>query len=155
MQSRGYTVDVTTEIRADIERCFDLARSVDMHVQSTKQTNEVAIAGRTSGLLELGESVTWRARHFFVVQELTAKITQLERPRHFRDEMIKGSFAEMAHDHFFEMREGVTLMRDVFFFRAPLGPLGTLAEQLFLGRYMRKFLITRSEAIRLSAETHT
>jgi hypothetical protein len=53
-----------TEIDAPIEVCFDLSRSIDLHQISTAHTNEQAIDGVTSGLINLHESVTWRARHF-------------------------------------------------------------------------------------------
>ena len=76
-------IELTTEIAAPIEVVFDLARSIDLHEQSTSQTNEKAVAGRTSGLIELGESVTWEATHFFVRQRLTARIVKFERPTHF------------------------------------------------------------------------
>ena len=55
-------IDLTTHIRAPRERCFDLARSVELHTQSAAGTQEVAVAGRTRGLLALGDEVTWQAR---------------------------------------------------------------------------------------------
>lgn len=61
------------------EVVFDLARSIDLHKLSTAHTGEEAIAGKTSGLIELGETVTWRARHFGVMQTLTSKVTGFER----------------------------------------------------------------------------
>lgn len=57
-----------TIIRAPIDRCFDLSRSIDLHKVSTEQTNEEAIDGVTSGLISLDESVTWRAKHFGIDQ---------------------------------------------------------------------------------------
>ena len=39
---------------------------------------QVAVGGRTSGLIGLGEEVTWRARHFGVTQHLTSKITAFD-----------------------------------------------------------------------------
>ena len=38
-------------IKASIEIVFDLSRSIDLHILSTEQTNEKAIAGKTSGLI--------------------------------------------------------------------------------------------------------
>jgi hypothetical protein len=43
-------------------------------------------------------------------------------------------------------------MRDTFRFSAPLGPLGWLAERLFLGRHMRRLLIGRNRHIKTCAE---
>lgn len=40
-------------INADLKTVFDLARNIDLHQISTKHTNEKAIAGRVSGLIEL------------------------------------------------------------------------------------------------------
>ena len=64
-----------TRIRAPRERVFDLARSIDAHQSSTSGTSERAVAGVTSGLIGLGEEVTWRARHLGVTQHLTVRAT--------------------------------------------------------------------------------
>ena len=53
-----------TSIAAPIERCFDLARSIDLHMASTDWSGERAVAGVTSGLIGPGQEVTWRGRHF-------------------------------------------------------------------------------------------
>ena len=120
---------------------------------STASTNEVAVAGVTSGLISLGESVTWRATHLGVRQHLTATITMYNRPQHFRDEMVKGAFKSFKHDHYFQRKGDQTEMRDVFDFEAPLGLLGHLANFLFLKRYMHKFLTIRNETIKTIAES--
>jgi len=57
-------VEVVTHVNAPRTRCFDLARSVDAHMQSASTTSETVVAGRTSGMLALNEDVTWQARHF-------------------------------------------------------------------------------------------
>lgn len=122
-------------------------------MRSTAGTRERAVAGKQSGLLELGDEVTWRARHLGVWQELTSRITVLERPRHFRDSMVRGAFAGFDHDHFFTPAPGGTIIRDVFDFRAPLGPIGWLVERLFLTAYMRRFLTARLRALKVLAES--
>ena len=93
-------VTVTTKILAPIELCFDLARSIDPHVESTKQTRERAVAGVITGLIGRNEEVTWEATHFGVRQRLTSRITAFDRPRHFRDSMARGIFTRFDHDHF-------------------------------------------------------
>jgi ligand-binding SRPBCC domain-containing protein len=111
------------------------------------------VAGVTSGLISLGEDVTWRARHFGFWQHLTSRITAFESPVHFRDSMVRGAFRRFDHDHFFTAQGEVTVMRDVFDFHAPLGILGRVAERLFLTEYMRRFLLKRHEFIKQVAET--
>src|SRR4029077_18062390 len=85
-------IELVTHIAGPCERCFDLARSVEVHIRSTASTGERAIAGRTSGLMELGDEVTWQARHFGFQQTLTSRITAFDRPWHFRDSMVRGAF---------------------------------------------------------------
>lgn len=144
----------TTIIQAPVERCFDLARSVDVHVRSTSFSDERAIAGVTRGLMKLGDEVTWRARHLGIVQRLSTRITRFDPPRYFRDSMIRGAFRRMDHDHFFETApDGATIMTDLFEFEAPIGLLGRLAEQLFLAKYMDHLLTHRNETIKRLAES--
>lgn len=146
------TIEIETRINAPIEICFDLARSIDLHSISTAQTNEQAIAGCTSGLIELNETVTWQATHFGIRQKLTSKITAMQRPFHFCDEQQQGAFKFIKHDHYFEEKDGTVIMRDIFRFGAPLGPLGWLAEKLVLTNYLRGFLIERNNCIKTFAE---
>lgn len=80
------TIYLETKIKSSIEICFDLSRSMDLHQISTAKTNEKAIAGKTSGLINPGEYVTWRAKHFGITQNLTSKITAFNKPFHFKDE---------------------------------------------------------------------
>ncbi len=85
-----------THIKAPINRVFDLARSIDLHEKSTSQTKEKAIAGKTSGLLGLGETVTWRAKHLGIYQTLTVEMIACQRPHSFTDKMIQGAFKSMT-----------------------------------------------------------
>ena len=144
---------LTTLIHAPPERCFDLSRSIDLHVASTRQTGERAVGPLTRGLLGLGDEVTWSARHFGVRQTLTSRITACDRPRHFRDSMVRGAFQRFDHDHYFATCGEGTEMRDVFDFESPLGLLGRLADVLVLERYLRGLLERRNEEIKRVAES--
>ena len=147
------TFYLKTIINAPIERCFDLARSVELHKVSTAQTNEEAIAGVTNGLLTYKDKVQWRAKHFGIYQKLSVQITAFDKPYYFKDEMIKGIFNLLKHEHLFESINNATLMTDKFHFKAPLGILGTIAEGLFLKTYMKRFLIKRNNTIKAFAES--
>lgn len=146
-------INLTTTIEAPIERVFDLTRSIDLHKLSTKKTNEEAVGGKTSGLIELGETVTWRAKHFNVYQKLTVEITEYDRPNMFRDVMLKGAFKSMKHLHKFEKEGNNTKMIDVFEFESPFGIIGRLANSLFLKNYMTNFLIERNKELKTYAES--
>src|SRR5687767_5543655 len=145
-------IQVETVIRAPIERCFDLARDPDLHAWSVAQTGERVVNRTGTGLLGLGDVITFEARHFGVRQRLTAKITRFEPPYLFEDRMVRGAFQWFTHVHAFEQIAGGTRMVDVFAYRAPLGPLGWLAERLFLTRYLRLLLTARAAYLKVHAE---
>jgi len=145
-------IELLTEINAPIEKVFDLARSIDLHMESTKQTGEKAIAGKTTGLIELGETVTWRAKHFGIWQTLTSKITAFDRPNYFVDEMVQGAFKSFRHAHHFSRIDNQTLMKDVFVFEAPFGIFGRLFNWLVLIEYMTRLLEERNKVIKEAAE---
>lgn len=146
-------IRVVTRIAAPIELCFDLARDIDLHVRSQTASGERAVAGRTSGLIELGETVTWEAKHLGVRQRFTSKITAFDRPYHFRDEMIRGAFRSFAHDHRFTTLGSDTEMIDDLWFRSPHGPLGWLVDHAFMTRYLRRLLVERGQVIKVEAES--
>jgi ligand-binding SRPBCC domain-containing protein len=147
-------IQIKTRIKAPVSVCFDMARSIDLHMESTRQTGETAIAGKTAGLIEMDESVTWRAKHFCVWQTLTSKITEMVKPEFFADEMVEGAFKSFRHEHYFEDSNGYTLMTDVFVFKSPLGVLGSIANVLFLKQYMCSLLMKRNAVIKEFAERH-
>jgi len=147
------TIEVLTRIAAPPARCFYLALSVDLHAVSTRQTQEQAVGGVRSGLLHLGDEVTFRARHFGIWQTLTSKITAYQAPVYFCDEMQRGAFKAMRHEHHFELDGADTIMRDVFQFTSPLGVLGKIADTLVLSAYLRRFLVQRGAVVKRYAET--
>lgn len=153
----GDAVNITIETRiaAPPLICFDLAREIDFHVRSLQHTGERAVAGVTTGLIDLGESVTWEAKHLGVTQRLTSKITAFDPPQHFRDTMTRGAFKRFVHDHYFEadpLEANHTIMRDVIDFASPLGPLGWLVDRCFMAEYLRRLIAERGRAMRDEAE---
>jgi ligand-binding SRPBCC domain-containing protein len=145
-------IKIVTRIQASREIVFDLARSVEVHLQSTAHTGERVVNGRTSGLFEENDVVTWEARHLGIRQRLTVKITQVRFPEFFEDVMVKGAFAAMHHEHIFESEPGATRMTDIFYYKSPFGLLGKLADTLFLEAYMRRLLVRRNAVIQALAE---
>lgn len=139
-------------IYAPRDICFDVARDIDIHTQSTSHTDERAIAGVTSGLIGLDETVTWEAIHFGIKQKLTVRITEYDFPNRFVDEMEKGAFKRFYHVHEFVEKANGTLMIDTFDYTSPFGVIGKMVDQMFLERYMKEFLITRNRYIKTIAE---
>lgn len=147
-------IELQTIIKAPIEIVFDLSRSIDLHKISTKKTSEEAIAGKTSGLISFGESVTWKAKHLGITQILTSEITEYKFPFLFVDEMQKGIFKSFKHEHHFKIKnEDETLMIDYFNYKSPLGFIGKIIDFIFLKNYMKNFLKERNTIIKEFAET--
>lgn len=146
-------IEISTEIAAPVERVFDLARSIDLHLAGSRDAGERAIAGRKTGLIELGESVTWSARHLGLRWEATSKIVAFDRPRSFVDEMTKGPFALFHHEHEFVATAKGTTMLDRLDVESPLGPLGRVATRLVVGPHLRGLLVERAADIRRAAES--
>ena len=146
------TIKIITEINSDPKTVFDLSRNIDFHIESAEGTSEQAIAGKTSGLIELDESVTWEAIHFGMKQQMTTKITHFNSPTFFVDEMTKGIFKSFIHEHHFEKTDNATKMIDVLTYQAPLGFLGKIADFFFLKAYLTHFLKVRNNIIKLHIE---
>jgi ligand-binding SRPBCC domain-containing protein len=146
------TIKVDTKIQAPIELCFDLARDVGVHCATTSRTRERVVGGKATGLLELGDQVTFEAVHFGFRQRLCSKIVEYDRPHRFTDRMITGTFKSLEHEHEFEPSGDGTVMRDTLVWESPMGILGVIADRLAVERHMRSFLLERNRELKKLAE---
>ena len=147
------TIHLTTFITAPVDRVFDLAWSIDLHRKSMAHTGEIAVAGTTAGLIGLDETVTWKAKHLMKTRILKSKISAMNRPFSFTDEMVNGDFKSLRHEHHFKPAQNGTLMIDLMHYEAPYGGLGRLANHLFLTRYLRRLLEMRNQQLKEYAES--
>ena len=145
-------LEVRTHIAAPPEVCFDLARDVDFHARSLAHTGERVTHRPAHAHLELGDEVEFEGRHLGVRQRLRARIESFDRPRQFRDVMVRGAFRSFVHDHVFEPSAGGTLMRDRLRFAAPFWPLGAVVERAVLRPYLRRLIASRGREIKAAAE---
>lgn len=145
-------IHLTTFIAAPQERVFDLSRSINLHKTSMYKYNEQPVDGRLSGMMELGETVTWKAKHLFKERILQVKITAFSKPFLFIDEQVKGNFEMMKHEHHFKSIANGVLMIDQFWFSTPFGKLGKLVDALYLEKYMKNLLEERNQVIKATSE---
>ena len=143
---------LVTDIAAPIELVYDASLDVDVHMAS-QPNGERAVAGVTSGMMSLGDTVTWSARHFGIRWRLTSQIIVAERPHTFTDEQLRGPFARWHHRHVFERHGAGTRMTDEVAWAAPLGPLGRLVEAAALARHMERLLNGRNAYLKRLCET--
>ena len=147
------TLVVDTHVSASRERCFDLARDVQVHCMTASFTRErVLPPGRVEGLLGLGDLVVFEAVHLGVRQRLSARVTAMEPPLAFEDTMVSGAFSSLHHRHEFHVVGVGTRMRDILSWTSPLGPIGRLADLVVVGRHLRHFLVRKNAAFSVLAE---
>jgi ligand-binding SRPBCC domain-containing protein len=147
------TITIETRIAAPIERVFDLARDVGVHAASSAFTGErVVEPGRTSGLLELGDLLTFEGRHLGVRQRITVRITEMDPPRRYVDEGVRTALRELRHVHEFFVDGGVAVMRDVVTWRSPFGFVGRIADAIGVTRHMRWFVSEKQARLKAIAE---
>ncbi len=146
------TIQLTTKIKAPKQTVFDVSRNIDIHQQSASPTNEKAIAGVTSGLINLNETVTWRGKHFGFYLTHKSKITAMNFYDYFVDEMEEGKFKTFRHEHFFEEENGVTIMKDKLQYETPFGIFGELFDILLLEKHMTRFLLERNKVLKEVSE---
>jgi ligand-binding SRPBCC domain-containing protein len=147
------SIRLETVIAAPIGDCFALSLSVDAHTASMRASGEQAIGAVTSGIMRLGDSVTWRARHFGIVFLMTSAITEYQPPSRFVDEQQHGPFRRWWHEHTFTaLANDQTQMIDVVEFESPFGLLGHMADRLVLDHYMPHLLRQRNRWLKATLE---
>jgi ligand-binding SRPBCC domain-containing protein len=145
-------VSLETEIAASCDAVWAASLSIDAHLASMSSSGERVVGGVAFGQIGLGETVTWRARHFGVTWTMTSEITELRLPEWFVDEQLRGPFHSFRHEHRFTAFPGGTTMADHVHFVAPLGVLGRAVEIAILGSYLRKLIIDRNTFLKQSLE---
>ena len=145
------TLNFEAQVRAPIERCFDLSRNIDFH--TSLEPKHTAVAGVTTGLIGREQTIVWSGSIFGFPVSHTSLVDEFERPHYFRDVMVKGLFKKYVHQHFLGESDGVTTMRDVIDFEAPYGPFGKIADALFVRGYLTHLLTNRNKVLKRVAES--
>ncbi len=148
------TIHLSTKIKSSKQVIFDLSRNIDVHKLSTAKSNETAIDGITSGLINKGETVTWRGKHFGFYLTHKSIISAMEIPSYFVDEMVEGKFKSFKHEHSFNERNGFVIMIDKIQYQTPYGFFGKLFDILFLKKHLTNFINERNSVLRELAENH-
>jgi len=104
--------------------------------------------------MNLNDTVTWTAKHFFKQRRLKIKIIKVQPPNYFIDEQEEGDFKMMKHEHYFKSIENGTIMIDQFHFETPHGWIGRLINNFYLKKYMTQLLNERNKMIKDVAESN-
>lgn len=134
-------------IRATPAEVYAASLDPRLHVASMARHAERMVQGPEGDTFTEGSTVTWSARHFGIRVRLTSIVFDLDPPHRFCDRQLRGPFGSFFHEHVFLPHPEGTLMRDTITYRSPFGPLGRLADQLFLHSYMRRLIAERNETL--------
>ena len=145
-------IKIRTKINAPIQTVFDISRDIDVHQESASRTNEIAIDGVTSGLINYLETVTWRGKHFGFYLTHKSRITAMNLYDYFVDEMEEGKFKSFRHEHVFYEKNGLTVMKDKIYYEVPYGFFGELFDLLFLKNHMINFILERNKTLKALSE---
>ncbi|MEM0543686.1 SRPBCC family protein [Flavobacterium sp. j3] len=148
------TIHLSTKIKSSKQVIFDLSRNIDVHKLSTAKSNETAIDGITSGLINKGETVTWRGKHFGFYLTHKSIISAMEIPSYFVDEMVEGKFKSFKHEHSFIEENGFIMMIDKIEYQTPYGIFGKLFDVLFLKKHLTNFINERNSVLKELAENN-
>jgi ligand-binding SRPBCC domain-containing protein len=143
---------VPDALRASLDLDVELTAESRWHLRTVRRGDVF----RTSGVIGERELVRWSVRLAGVLPvSHTSVITSVvpddgNGGATFVDEMVSGLFTAYRHAHAFRpSRDGTTTtMDDDVSWTTPLGPIGVLADRLFVRRLLLRLLRDRNEEIR-------
>ena len=143
-------LELSTEIAAPIERVFAFHLDTRNAAAISPPDTEVVSVEGTFPLVEGAEvRLRVRQRPLPIAQTWRVRIERLVEPVAVIDLMLEGPFAAWRHEHLFhDLGDQRTRMTDRVTYRLPLGPLGALAERLFLRRLLERSFRVRQASTR-------
>jgi len=97
--------------------------------------------------MRAGARIDYQLSLFGVPVRWRTRITDWQPGKRFVDEQESGPYALWRHTHEFEARGTSTLVRDVVDYREPFGPVGIVAQVLFVRRTLDRIFDFRRDAI--------
>jgi ligand-binding SRPBCC domain-containing protein len=96
-----------------------------------------------------GLRMTYRVRPFLGIPVVwVSEITEIDVPHRFVDEQQRGPYRSWRHEHRFRPVTGGVEMEDLVSYALPFGPVGSLAERLFVRRQLTRIFAFRHESLK-------
>lgn len=148
-------IERSVELAAPIERVFAFHLDTRNAAKISPPDTQVVRVEGEFPLVEGAEvRLTVRQRPLPFAQTWRIRIERVSEPTAVVDVMLSGPFAAWRHEHLFaDLGDGRTRMTDRVSYRAPLGPLGALADRLVLHRLLERSFRIRHELTRAVFET--
>jgi len=97
--------------------------------------------------MKAGALIEYRLKLYGVPIRWKTRIESFDPPRKFTDIQLRGPYALWYHEHEFLEVDGGTMVVDRVDYKAPLGPLGWIAERLFVRRSVEGIFAYRRDRI--------
>lgn len=95
-----------------------------------------------------GMVIRYHVRPFLNIKmNWTTEITHLRDYSYFVDNQLDGPYSIWNHQHHFKEVDSGVEMTDILFYKIPFGPLGRLANWLFVRRQVRKIFKYRERVL--------
>ena len=137
-----------TELGVPLEEAFAFFSTPDNLGLLTPKSVGFHIVERSGPPAE-GATLDYRIRVGPVPMKWRSRFEAWEAPLRFADVQERGPYRVWWHEHRFEDHGATTRMLDTVFYRPPLGPLGTLANRLFISDQLGDIFRQRALAVRL------
>ena len=147
-----HTLHLTTFIAQSAPIVFDLVRHVGVHRDAMAAYNQEAVAGTRFGLLESGDTITWRARHFFRERLIRLRVTELVASERLIQEQLMGPFQSFRHERHVKPCDNGSFLIDLVHYEWKHGQFGRIADRFYLRSYVERLLHIHIDAIRKAAE---
>jgi len=133
-----YQLHKELEVAASLEEVWDFISSPGNLKEITPDYMGFEI--RSPGLPEKiypGLMISYKVRPLLgITMNWLTEITQVREPYYFVDEQRAGPYALWHHEHSLKSTEKGVLMADLVTYRLPAGPLGTLAQKIFIKKQL-------------------
>jgi len=143
-----YELTATTRVRAPLDEAFAFFSRAENLGLLTPSAMRFSIAGPPP---VIGEDATieYRLRVGPVPIMWRSRIVDWTEGVRFVDLQERGPYRTWWHEHAFDAEGEMTVMHDRVWYAPPLGPLGRLANRLFIVPALRRIFQYRADVIRL------
>ena len=149
-QNGTFTLSAAATVQAPIERLFDLTCSIAL---VREELGMRPVQGRSSGLVEAGDTVRWEGWQLGLPQFHVTLISGFQRPEFMQDTMLDGRFKSFQHDHHLRaVDESTTELRDELRFSLPFGVFGRFFARWVMVPHIQRLLKNRFLRIKRIAE---
>lgn len=130
-----------------VEQAFSVFENPNNLLDVTPPWLNLRVTNPQPVTMRAGAEIQYELRWLGLPLRWTSRITEYEPPVRFVDEQVHGPYASWRHQHTFEANDGGTLVGDCVDYSLPLGPCGSLAHALVVGRQLRRIFTFRQDAM--------